>query len=133
MLLSILLFFVYMAVSKGHISGLLYIYFLYQYFKINKKVFHVEFDDEFLCLIRKDAGILIPLQNIIAVELKTMGGLYEIKLYHPEIVGDLIYYKLSLLYPFNFKSKDKIADTLREKIELAKQNPFVFQKNALTS
>jgi hypothetical protein len=100
---------------------------------MNRKVFHVEFDDEFLYLIRKEADVLIPLQNIKDIELKTMGGLYQIKLHHPEAVGDLIYYKPSLLYPFNFKSKDRIADILRHKVELAKRKPDVFQKNALMS
>lgn len=106
---------------------------IWNYIKINRKVFHVEFDDEFLYLIQKEADILIPLQNIKGVELKTMGGLYEIKLFHPEIVGDLIYYKPSLLYPFNFIAKDKIADILREKIAIAKRRPQEFQKNALMS
>jgi hypothetical protein len=100
---------------------------------MNRKVFHVEFDDEFLYLIRKEADVLIPLQNIKDIELKTMGGVYQIKLHHPEAVGDLIYYKPSLLYPFNFKSKDRIADVLRHKVELAKHKPDVFQKNALMS
>lgn len=100
---------------------------------MSRKVFQVEFDDEFLYLLRKDADILIPLQNIKHVDLKTLGGLYEIKLFHPEIVGDLIYYKPSLLYPFNFRSKDKIADVLRGKIEEAKRKPQVVQKNALMS
>jgi hypothetical protein len=106
---------------------------IWNYIKINRKVFHVEFDDEFLYLIRRDSDILIPLENIKSVDLKTMGGLYEVKLYHPEVVGDLIYYKPSLLYPLNYKSKDLIADVLREKIEIAKKRPIEFQKNALLS
>ena len=110
-----------------------YGYLIYRYFLINRKVFHVEFDDEFLYLIQKEADILIPLQNIKDVELKTVGGLYEIKLYSPEIVGDLIYYKPSLLYPFNFKAKDAIANILRDNIEKAKRKIEVLPKNALMS
>ena len=110
-----------------------YTYLIYSYIRINRKVFHVEFDDEFLYLIRKESDVLIPLQNIKDVTLKTMGGLYEIQLYHPEAVGDKIFYKPSLLYPFNFKSKDRIADILRDKIEAAKKRPDVIQKNALMS
>jgi hypothetical protein len=108
-------------------------YGIWNFIRVNRKVFHVEFDDEFLYLIRKESDILIPLENIKDVELRTLGGLYEKKLYHPEVVGDLIYYKPSLLYPFNFKSKDRIADVLREKIEEAKRKPREYQKNALMS
>jgi hypothetical protein len=110
-----------------------WIYIIYKYIMMNRKVFYVEFDEEFLYLIQKDADTLIPLQNIQSVKLKTMGGLYEIKLYNPEIVGDLIYYKPSLLYPFNFKSKDAIANQLRKNIDRAKSKREVFQKNALMS
>jgi hypothetical protein len=111
----------------------IWVWIIWKFIKINRKVFHVEFDDEFLYLIQKDADVLIPLQNIQDVELKTMGGLYEIKLYSPEIVGDLIYYKPSLLYPFNFKTKDAIANQLRKNIEKAKARHESFQKNALMS
>jgi hypothetical protein len=113
--------------------SLIWSYIIYKYIQINRKVFHVEFDDEFLYLIQKEADILIPLQNIKDVQLKTMGGLYEIKLYSPEIVGDLIYYKPSLLYPFNFKAKDAIANVLRSKIEKAKRKREVLPSNALMS
>jgi hypothetical protein len=113
--------------------SLIWSYIIFKYIQINRKVFHVEFDDEFLYLIQKEADILIPLQNIKDVQLKTMGGLYEIKLYSPEIVGDLIYYKPSLLYPFNFKAKDAIADILRSKIEKAKRKREVLPSNALMS
>lgn len=113
--------------------SVIWTYIVFQYIQINRKVFHVEFDDEFLYLIQKQADILIPLQNIKDVQLKTMGGLYEIKLYSPEIVGDLIYYKPSLLYPFNFKAKDAIADKLRYNIEKAKRRREVLPPNALMS
>lgn len=113
--------------------SVLWTYIVYKYIQINRKVFHVEFDDEFLYLIQKQADILIPLQNIRGVELKTMGGLYEIKLYSPEIVGDLIYYKPSLLHPFNFKAKDAIADKLRYNIEKAKRKRETLPTNALMS
>jgi hypothetical protein len=103
------------------------------YIRINRKVFHVEFDDEFLYLIQKEADVLIPLQNIKDIELKTIGGLYQIELYSPEIVGDVIYYKPSLLYPFNFKAKDAIANKLRANIEKAKRRPTEYEKNALMS
>ena len=111
----------------------IWMWVIWKFIKINRKVFHIEFDEEFLYLLQKNADVLIPLQNIQSVDLKTMGGLYEIRLYTPEIVGDLIYYKPSLLYPFNFKTKDDIANQLRDNIEKAKAKPDVIQKNALMS
>ena len=135
-MIGVIALFLYRALFV-HLSSLgislIWSYIIFKYIQINRKVFHVEFDDEFLYLIQKEADILIPLQNIKDVQLKTMGGLYEIKLYSPEIVGDLIYYKPSLLYPFNFKSKDAIADILRSKIEKAKRKREVLPSNALMS
>ena len=135
LLLSILGYHVYRVVQNPSLLPLaaIWAWVIWKFIKINRHVFHVEFDVEFLYLMRKEADILIPLQNIQSVELKTMGGLYEIKLYSPERVGDLIYYKPSLLYPFNFKSKDAIANQLRDNIKNAKTKPEVFQRNALMS
>jgi hypothetical protein len=135
LLLATLGVFVYMAFfgDSSFLLSALWSWIIWKYIQMNRKVFHVEFDDEFLYLIQQDADILIPLQNIKAVELKTMGGLYEIKLYSPEIIGDLIYYKPSLLYPFNFKSKDAVADQLRENIERAKRRREALSTNALMS
>jgi hypothetical protein len=119
--------------TTSFLPSFLWCWIIWKYIQMNRKVFHVEFDEEFLYLIQKEADILIPLQNIKDVELKTMGGLYEIKLYSPEIVGDLIYYKPSLLYPFNFRTKDAIADKLRSNIEKAKRRREALPANALTS
>ena len=119
--------------KTGFFSVLALGFVIYHYLKMNRKVFHVEFDDEYLYLMRKEADILIPLQNIKDVELKTIGGLYEIELYSPEIVGNLIYYKPSLLYPFNFKAKDAVAEVLRNRIEKAKRRREIFPSNSLMS
>jgi hypothetical protein len=100
---------------------------------VNSKVFHVEFDDEFLYVIQKNQDILIPLENIKDVEIVSLGGVYKITLYAKDQLGDLIYFKPSLLYPFNFKSKDKLVDVLRHNIDEAKKKVRVYQRNALYS
>jgi hypothetical protein len=135
LLLAALAGFIYMTALRpsSFLTSAIWCWIIWKYIQINRKVFQVEFDDEFLYLIQKQADILIPLQNIKDVQLKTMGGLYEIKLYSPEIVGDLIYYKPSLLYPFNFKAKDAIADKLRSNIEKAKRKREALPTNALMS
>ena len=57
---------------------------------VNRKVFHVEFDDEFLYVIQKQQDILIPLENIKDVEIVSLGGVYKVTLYAKDQLGDLI-------------------------------------------
>ncbi len=108
-------------------------YLLYRYYKANLKVFHVEFDHEFLYVIQKKQDILIPLENIKDVEIVSLGGVYKVTLYSKDQLGDLIYFKPSLLYPFNFKAKDKLVDVLRHTIDEAKKKVRFYQKNVLQS
>ncbi len=107
--------------------------FIYIWIRVNQKVYHVEFDDEFLYVIQKQQDVLIPLENIKDVEIVSLGGVYKVTLYAKDQVGDLIYFKPSLLYPFNFKTKDKLVDVLRHNIDLAKKKVHVLQRNALMS
>ncbi|MBI1770367.1 MAG: hypothetical protein HYR67_18510 [Bacteroidetes bacterium] len=106
---------------------------LYRYYIMNSKLHRVEFDDEYLYVIRKEADILVPLENIKDLELRTLIGHYEIMFYNPEQVGDKIYFKPSLLYPFNSKKKDELVNILWQKINKAKTKQSHFQKNALHS
>ena len=55
--------------------------FIYVWLIVNRKVYHVEFDDEFLYVIQKQQDILIPLENIKDVEIVSLGGVYKITLY----------------------------------------------------
>jgi hypothetical protein len=111
-----------------------YISFLiYGWIRINRNVHRVEFDDEFLYVILKDQDILIPLENIKEVDIKTVGGVYEVELFQPEQLGKKFYFKPSLLYPFNFKKKDALVNVLRKNINLAQQKKRTYQANALHS
>jgi hypothetical protein len=67
------------------------------------------------------------------VEIVSLGGVYKVSLYSKDQLLDMIYFKPSLLYPFNFKSKDRLVDVLRHNIEEAKKKIRVYQKNALRS
>lgn len=49
---------------------------------------------------------MIPLENIKEVDIKSLGGVYEVELFNAEQLGKKFYFKPSLLYPFNFKKKD---------------------------
>ena len=111
----------------------LYGYFLYRLMKVTAKIYHVEFDDDFLYVLRRGNDILIPLENVKSVEIKTFGGVYKIKLYYEDILGSYFYFKPSLIYPLNYRTKDELVDLLRTKIALAKKRKQPFPANALTS
>ena len=106
---------------------------IYLWWKVNSNVYNVEFDDEFLFVILRNNDILIPLENIKDVNIKTLGGVYQVDLYHAEQLGNKIYFKTSLLYPFNFKKKDELVNVLWSNIEKAKRKKQDFQRNALHS
>lgn len=113
-------------------SGL-YIYFYVVAFRASRKLVRAAFDDEFLYVQRKDHELLIPLENIKDVEIKSLGGTYEVKLYSPEQLGDTFYFKVSLLYPLNHRSKEALVDRFWSAIEKAKRKKQDFQRNALMS
>lgn len=112
----------------GYIS-----FFIYLWIRMNRNVHQVEFDNEFLYVIQKGQDILIPLENIKEVDIKTLGGVYEVELFQPEQLGKKFYFKPSLLYPFNFKKKDELVNVLRRNINQAYQKKQEFQRNALHS
>lgn len=97
------------------------------------KVYRVEFDDEFLYVISKGQDLLIPLENIKDIEMKTLGGMWRVDLFYKDVLGDYFYFKPSLIYPLNYKSKDALVNLLWKKIELAKMRKQEIQPNALQS
>jgi hypothetical protein len=142
LLAGLLLFFVYGAAQtfmsdKYYYSSFFNVFYLgflvYGWIRINRNVHRVEFDNEFLYVILKDQDILIPLENIKEVDIKTVGGVYEVELFQPEQLGKKFYFKPSLLYPFNYKKKDALVNVLRKNINLAQQKKRTFQANALHS
>ena len=135
---AIILFFSWTVVTKsGNIFDafmpLYWVWLIYLWIRVNQKVFQVEFDEDFLYIIKKRQDTMIPLENIKDVEIVSMGGVYLVDLYIPEDFGVKLYFKPSLLYPFNFKKKDALVNVLRSSIERAKQKKKSFQKNALHS
>ncbi len=113
-------------------SGL-YVYFFYKFTQVLAKLQRVEFDEEFLYVIRKNQDIIIPLENIESVEIVSLGGVYKINLYHAEQLGTEFYFKPSLIYPLNYKSKDALVNLLRKQIRIAKSHKQSITSNALTS
>jgi hypothetical protein len=114
-------------------SNLVLIYFIYVWLKSHAKVYRVEFDDDYLYVIKKKQDILIPLENIKDIKLKTFFGMWQVDLYYADIIGERFYFKPSLLYPLNSKSKDALVNVLWQKIDVAKKRKPHFQANALHS
>lgn len=110
-----------------------YGYLFYRLMQLTAKLYRVEFDAEFLYVLQRKQDIVIPLENIESVEIATLGGVYKVNLFHPEQLGDHFYFKLSLFYPVNARSKDALVNVLRKNIDLAKGKSQVFAKNALHS
>jgi len=96
-------------------------------------VYRVEFDDEFLYVIQKGQDILIPLENIKEVDIKSVSGVYGVELFNAKQFGKTFYFKPSLLYPFNYKKKDALVNVLRSNINKALEKKQHFQANALHS
>jgi hypothetical protein len=142
LLVGVMLFFIYAAIQafmgdKLYVSPVtttLYLGFLtFGWIRINRNVHRVEFDDDYLYVILRGQDILIPLENIKEVDIKTLGGVYEVELYNPEQLGNRFYFKPSLLYPFNYKKKDALVNVLRKNIDRAQARKQHFQANALHS
>ena len=108
-------------------------YFLYLWYRVNRSVYHVEFDDEFLYVRLKASDLIIPLENIKDVNLVSLGGVYRVDLYYKELIGDKFYFKPSLLYPLNHKKKEAVVDILWRNINQAKQKRTIIPRNALHS
>ncbi len=106
---------------------------IYTWFKAHIKVYKVEFDDEYLYVLKRTGDVLIPLENIKDIEMKTLGGMWRVELYYEDIIGNHFYFKPSLLYPLNYKSKDRLVNLLWEKIELAKRKRPRIDTKALHS
>ncbi len=101
--------------------------------KAARKVFLVEFDDEFMYVAQANQELLIPLENIKNFNLVDLGGIYQVDLYSKESFGDKFYFLPSLLFLFNHKKKEALVNILWANIEKAKSRKQDFQRNALHS
>lgn len=117
----------------GIIMVLPYGWLFYLLVRVTKKLNRVEFDDEYLYVLRKNQDLIIPLENIESVEIATIGGVYKVNLYHADQLGKEFYFKQSLWYPFNYKRCDDLVNVLRRNIHQAKNRVHTTPANALHS
>jgi hypothetical protein len=72
--------------------------------KAARKVYKVEFDDEFIYVAQGKQELLITLENIKDFNLIDLGGVYQVELYSKESFGDKFYF-LPLLLKTAFSKK----------------------------
>lgn len=114
-------------------SWLMYLWFFYLLIRMTVKLQRVEFDDQFLYVLKKNQDIIIPLENIESVEIATVGGVYKVNLFHADLIGNFFYFKQSLWYPLNYKQCDGLVNVLRKNIALAKLKKQEPARHALHS
>ena len=128
----------YKIVEKGGWFDVVYFLGIYGYlffllFRVLAKLQHVEFDEEFLYVVKRKVDYMIPLENIESVEIVSLGGVYKVNLYRAEQLSKAFYFKPSLFYPLNYKKKDLLVNHLRRNIDRAKQKKVTLPYNALMS
>lgn len=117
----------------GIVQSGVYFYGLYILVRMTRNLQHASFDDDFLYVHSASPELIIPLENIESVEIETLGGTYKVNLYSAEQLGKEFYFKTSLLYPLNYKSKDAMVNLLRRNIDKAKSLRRSIPHNALMS
>lgn len=116
------------------LNAVLYLYWLYRLVKVLLRMYYVEFDADFLYVRRRGSQeVMIPLENIKDVDIRSIGGVYRVALLYDDVVGRTFYFKPSLLYPLNYRAKDERVFLLREYIARAKRRRQIIPANALTS
>lgn len=111
----------------------IYIWIFIVLVRVASKLYRVEFDEEFLYVLKRDQDLIIPLENIESVEIATIGGVYKVNLYHADQVGKEFYFKQSLWYPLNYKRCDALVNVLRRNIDTAKRKKYLVPEKALHS
>jgi hypothetical protein len=97
------------------------------------KLKKVEFDEEFLYVTEKGFEVVIPLENIKDIQIKSLGGVYKITFYDSIQAGAEIFFKPSMIYPFDYKKQDEKVNILWRYINKAKQKREIIAGNRLHS
>ncbi len=102
-------------------------------YSIYKKIKAVEFDEEYLYITEKGFDIVVPLENIKTVEIKSLNGIYKISFFDMIQSGKSLFFKPSLLYPLDFSKQDKKVNLLRSLSWTARQRRNPISPNRLQS
>ncbi len=99
----------------------LYVMLAYKVIPTIIKIKNVSYDQSSVYYDKKGFEVQVPFEDIKDIEIKTISGVYKIKLYSPSQDGSAIMFKTSLWYPFNFKKQDEKVNELRDRIDRYKR------------
>ena len=124
-LLSIIYLISFLYTSGQHFTSIvlpLIIYLQFHvYYGLFLKLKNVSYDDSSIYYNKKGYEVQVPFEEILSIEIKSVTGIYGIKLRNPSQGSKEIYFKTSLWYPLNFKKKDEMVNELRDKIDCYKR------------
>ena len=120
-LISFISYALYVHFQGGHwtLSALPVIIYLqfHMYYGLFLKLKNVSYDGSSIYYDKKGYEVQVPFEDILSIEIKSLTGIYGIRLLHPSQGEKEIYFKTSLWYPLNFKKKDEMVNELRDKID----------------
>lgn len=119
----IFLFYIQSIEGKWHgyiIPILIYLQF-HMFYPMFLKLKNVSYDDSSIYYSKEGYEIQVPFEDILSIELRSVTGIYGIKLINPSQGEKEIYFKASAWYPFNFQKKDEVVDELRQMISRHKR------------
>jgi len=124
-LISFISYGVYVHFQGGHwtLSALPVIIYLqfHMYYGLFLNLKNVSYDDSSIYYNKKGYEVQVPFEDILSIEIKSLTGIYGIRLLNPSQGNKEIYFKTSLWYPLNFKKKDEMVNELRDKIDRYKR------------
>ena len=120
-LLSLIINFIYTYSQGGHWTTFTMPFIIYLQFHIYYGLFlnlkNVSYDDSSIYYDKKGYEVQVPFEDILSIEIKSLTGIYGIRLLHSSQGDKEILFKTSLWYPLNFKKKDEMVNELRDKID----------------
>jgi hypothetical protein len=121
--LVVFLFYIHSIEGKWHgyfLPIIIYLQF-HMFYPMFLKLKNVSYDDSSIYYSKEGYEIQVPFEDILSIELRSVTGIYGIKLINPSQGEKEIYFKTSAWYPFNFQKKDEVVDELRQKINRHKR------------
>ncbi len=97
------------------------IFFCYILFNRISLLKEVSYDSENLYVIENNQQEIIPLEAISTVELKSIGGQWDLNFKPGYTNRNKLAFLPSLIYPFNYKKTEKMVNAFRKEISIAKQ------------
>ena len=83
---------------------------------------NVSYDDSSIYYNKKEYEVQVPFEDIASIEIKSITGIYGIKLFNPSQGRSEIFFKTSLWYPSILKRKMRWLMNSETKLMLIKEH-----------